>query len=172
MYRTHCTSMAGTIQTLILTPSPARSLPFRCRTPRFPAKLAVASRRSLAISRTAIRACESSSNQVRSTLITLSLALSLSLSRSSVWLPRKRGEKKKNLPFKLSIESSFFCIDCLDFLHRKLRNRMRFQIEGNGEKSGRESSSSQGLPWTKPLLNFASSNFLPLGNDYLFLFFI
>lgn len=39
-----------------------------------------------------------------------------------------------------------------------------YQSDGNGDKVDRVSGSESGLSWTKPLLNFASNNFLPLGN--------
>ena len=38
------------------------------------------------------------------------------------------------------------------------------QRDGNGDKVDRVSGSASGLSWAKPLLNFASKNFLPLGN--------
>ncbi|EXB36963.1 hypothetical protein L484_018339 [Morus notabilis] len=94
--------MAGTIQTLILTPSPTKSLLFRHRNLHFPAKHAIlrchfiSSRRSRLTWRS-IRACESSN-----------------------------------------------------------------QIESDGENLDRESGSVEGLLWARPLLNFASDNFLPL----------
>ncbi|GMN64621.1 hypothetical protein TIFTF001_033692 [Ficus carica] len=95
-------SMAGTIQTLILTPSPTKSLLFSHRNLHFPAKYAISRPRSISPYRR----------------------------RSSWSLIRARDSSN--------------------------------QIEGNGENLGQESDSAEGLPWARPLLNFASSNFLPL----------
>ncbi|PON71179.1 Sodium Bile acid symporter family [Parasponia andersonii] len=97
--------MAGTLQTLIFTPSTTKSLFFPHGNPPSPSKHAAFSiggsidsrRRSLISRPIIIRACDSSN-----------------------------------------------------------------QNEGNGKRGGQVSSLAEGLIWARPLLNFASNNFLPL----------
>lgn len=46
---------------------------------------------------------------------------------------------------------------------------MLFQKEEKGDKGGQVLGLTERLTWSKPLLNFASNNFLPLGNDHVIL---
>lgn len=103
MYSTRCTvPMAGTLQTLILTPPSTQTLSFRHRRPYFPSNHALFYNPSITF------------NHDRS-------------------FPR---------PIRALERSG--------------------QSDGNGDKVDRVSGSESGLSWTKPLLNFASNNFLPL----------
>lgn len=44
-------------------------------------------------------------------------------------------------------------------------NGVCFQIDGDGNQPARVSGSAKELFWAKPLLKFASDNFLPLGKN-------
>lgn len=123
---TNTSSMAGTIQTLIFTPSSTKSLLFRYPNPRSPPKSTIPlngsidSRRCRSlISRPIIRACESS-NQVLSPLNSIVLPTCLPL----CLVAEKIQENNWNKYFSL-IE--YFC-----FLYRWMRNWMliRKKIKG------------------------------------------
>lgn len=44
---------------------------------------------------------------------------------------------------------------------------MLLQKDGIGNRTGQVSGLAEQLTWAKPLLNFASNNFLPLGNNFV-----
>lgn len=53
-----------------------------------------------------------------------------------------------------------------------MRYGVLVQINSNGNIDGRALNLAGGFDWTKPLLNFAGNNFLPLGIDIRLFIFI